>query len=47
MIRETLDLDKNFPVFLTSAKEGTGIKDVISYIFSEIEKTKNQKENQT
>ncbi len=47
MIRETLDLEKDFPVFLTSAKEGTGIKDVISYIFSEIEKSKNQKENQT
>ncbi len=47
MIRETLDLEKDFPVFLTSAKEGTGIKDVISYIFSNIEKSKNQKESQT
>ncbi|WP_457641927.1 ribosome biogenesis GTP-binding protein YihA/YsxC [Persephonella sp.] len=31
-IRQTLDLPKDFPVFLTSAKEGTGIKELMSYV---------------
>jgi len=37
MIRETLDLPDNIPIFLTSSKEGTGIKELVSYIFSTLE----------
>ncbi len=37
MIRDTLDLPDNIPIFLTSAKEGTGIKELVSYIFSALE----------
>ncbi len=37
MIRETLDLPDNIPIFLTSAKEGIGIKELVSYIFSALE----------
>ncbi len=32
IIKETLNLPKDFPVFLTSAKEGTGIKEVMNYV---------------
>jgi len=38
IIREELNLDKDKPVFLTSAKEGTGIKELLSYIFESLEK---------
>jgi len=31
-IRETLDLPKDFPVFLTSSKEKTGIKELMGYV---------------
>ncbi len=33
-IRETLELSDKVPIFLTSAKEGSGIKELVSYIFS-------------
>ncbi len=33
-IKTTLDIKDNIPIFLTSAKEGTGIKELVSYIFS-------------
>ncbi len=36
VIRETLGLPKDFPVFLTSAKEGTGIKELMSYVTDKI-----------
>ncbi|WP_456383503.1 ribosome biogenesis GTP-binding protein YihA/YsxC [Persephonella sp.] len=32
VIRQTLDLPKDFPVFLTSSKEGTGIKELMGYV---------------
>ncbi len=32
VIRQTLDLSKDFPVFLTSSKEGTGIKELMGYV---------------
>ncbi len=35
-IREALDLPEHVPIFLTSAKEGTGIKELVSYIFSAV-----------
>ncbi len=38
MIRETLSLDKETPVFLTSAKEGKGIKELVSYIYLNLNK---------
>ncbi len=31
-IRETLNLPKDFPIFLTSSKEKTGIKELMSYV---------------
>ena len=34
IIRETLNLDKNFPVFLTSAKEKTGISELTKFLLS-------------
>lgn len=34
IIRETLNLDKNFPVFLTSAKEKTGITELTKFLLS-------------
>ncbi|NPA13421.1 MAG: YihA family ribosome biogenesis GTP-binding protein [Aquificae bacterium] len=36
-IRETLGLPKDFPVFLTSSKEKTGIKELVSYILKHIQ----------
>ncbi|SNZ08515.1 GTP-binding protein [Persephonella hydrogeniphila] len=38
IIRETLGLPKDFPVFLTSSKEGTGIKELVSYILDFVSK---------
>ena len=35
-IRETLGLPKDFPVFLTSSKEKTGIKELMGYILDKI-----------
>jgi GTP-binding protein len=32
VVKETLNLPKDIPVFLTSSKEGTGIKDLMSYV---------------
>lgn len=34
VIRETLNLDKNTPIFLTSAKEKTGIEELTKYLLS-------------
>lgn len=36
VIKETLDLDDNTPVFLVSAKEGTGIDNLVSEIFKAV-----------
>ncbi|NPA51636.1 MAG: YihA family ribosome biogenesis GTP-binding protein [Aquificae bacterium] len=36
-IKDTLDLPDNTPIFLTSAKEGTGIKELVSYIFTTLD----------
>jgi GTP-binding protein len=38
IIRKTLGLPEDFPVFLTSSKEGTGIKEVVSYILDFVSK---------
>ncbi len=38
IIRETLELPKDFPVFLTSSKEKTGVKEIVSYILNFLEK---------
>ncbi|WP_457635951.1 ribosome biogenesis GTP-binding protein YihA/YsxC [Persephonella sp.] len=37
-IRETLDLPKDFPVFLTSSKEKTGIKELMGYVLDFVKK---------
>jgi len=37
-IRETLDLPKDFPVFLTSSKEKTGIKELMGYLIDFVKK---------
>ncbi|MFN3788198.1 MAG: ribosome biogenesis GTP-binding protein YihA/YsxC [Sulfurihydrogenibium azorense] len=36
VIKETLDLDDNTPIFLVSAKEGTGIDNLVSEIFKAV-----------
>jgi GTP-binding protein len=36
MIKETLDLDDNTPIFLVSSKEGTGIDNLIVEIFKKV-----------
>ncbi|WP_028950921.1 ribosome biogenesis GTP-binding protein YihA/YsxC [Sulfurihydrogenibium subterraneum] len=36
IIKETLDLDENTPIFLVSAKEGTGIDTLVSEIFKAV-----------
>ncbi len=36
-IRETLKLPKDFPIFLTSSKEKTGIKELMSYVLNHLE----------
>ena len=41
IIRETLELDLQIPIFLTSAKEGTGIKELVSYILSKVDENKS------
>ncbi len=38
-IRETLNLPKDFPIFLTSSKEKTGIKELMSYVLDYLEST--------
>ncbi len=38
-IRETLNLPKDFPIFLTSSKENTGIKELMSYVLDYLEST--------
>ncbi|WP_293442265.1 ribosome biogenesis GTP-binding protein YihA/YsxC [Persephonella sp.] len=37
-IRETLNLPKDFPVFLTSSKEKTGIKELMGYVLDFVKK---------
>ncbi|WP_457642799.1 ribosome biogenesis GTP-binding protein YihA/YsxC [Persephonella sp.] len=37
-IRETLGLPKDFPVFLTSSKEKTGIKELMGYVLDFVKK---------
>ncbi len=42
IIKQTLELEDNVPIFLTSSKEGTGIKEVMGYVLNFLSKKHKQ-----